>query len=159
MLRERFVEFAPAETAAFDRADRHTGPLGVGDELDIRIALAGQCRVRVIHYDEQSLTLRTLCGHPEAGRITFGADRDERGRLIFRIRSRARSRGLLQYFGFFVLGKQMQGRCWIRFIRRVAEVCGGRIEGHIHVSSRKVDEDPGDRAGADAPTFTRSGLG
>lgn len=153
LLRERFVEFCPPETARFDRPDRSTDQLEPGDEIDICIALAGRCQVRVIHADEHSLTLRTLRGHPEAGRISFGARHDDRGRLEFRIRSRARSSGLLPYLGFHVLGKQMQARCWIRFIQRVAEACGGRIEGRIRVKTRRVDEEPSDQLGGDVPTF------
>ena len=67
------------ETACFRRDGECSGPLEVGDEMDIRIALLGDCRVRVVHVDDQGLTLRTLKGHPEAGRITFGADRDDEG--------------------------------------------------------------------------------
>jgi hypothetical protein len=133
--------------------------LEVGHELDIRIALVGRCRVRVIHFDERSLTLRTLTGHPEAGRISFGAGRDEQGRLTFQIRSRARASGMLQYLGFLLLGKQMQGRCWIRYIQRVTKACGGHIEGRIRVSTRRVPEEPTDRPGYSAPTIARGDLG
>jgi Domain of unknown function (DUF1990) len=154
MLRDRFEAFAPPETALFRRAGGAGDPLEIGDELEIRIALLGRCRVRVVHLDRRSLTLRTLTGHPEAGRITFGADRDEQGRLRFRILSRTRASGVLNYVGYLVLGKQMQSRCWIRFISRVAEECGGRIAGRIRVRTRKVAEEPGDRDGLDAPTFT-----
>ena len=63
------------------------------------------------------------------------------------------------YVGFNFLGKQMQGRCWIRFITSVAERCGGRIEGPIRVTTRNVDEQPDDQPGHDVPTFARSDLG
>lgn len=153
MIRRRFVDFAPAETAAFERDDREEDMLEPGDELSICIALAGRCKVRVDGVDERSLTLRTLRGHPEAGRITFSADRDERGRLVFRICSRARASGVVPFLGFLVLGKQMQARCWIRFIKHVAEACGGQIEGRIRVETRRVDEEPADRLGDGAPTL------
>src|SRR5436305_10507311 len=72
MVRERFVEFGPPETAAFEHDGGSKGaPLEVGDELAIRIGGLVPCRVRVVHVDDTSLTLRTLSGHPEAGRITF----------------------------------------------------------------------------------------
>lgn len=159
MLRERFAEFAPLETAAFATPKGGGVVLEVGHELEIRIALVGCCRVRVIHCDERSLTLRTLSGHPEAGRISFGADRDEQGRLTFRICSRARASGMLQYLGFLLLGKQMQGRCWIRYIQRVTKACGGRIEGRIRVSTHRVHDEPTDQPGNAAPTFARGDLG
>jgi hypothetical protein len=156
-LRTDFEEFAPPETAVFRRAGegRARSPLEVGDELEIRIALRGLCRVRVVHADDRSLTLRTLKGHPEAGRITFGAGRDDRGRLTFRIVSRTRASGLLNYMGYLLLGKQLQSRCWIRFIDRVAASCGGRVAGRIRVRTRRVDECAGDRGEEDSPTFAR----
>ena len=47
------------------------GALEVGDELDIRMRLAGAARVRVVHTCKCSITLATLKEHAEAGRITF----------------------------------------------------------------------------------------
>jgi hypothetical protein len=155
-VRERFVRYAPSETACFRRADDEPGPLEVGDELRIRIALLGDCRVRVVHVDSRSVTLRTLKGHPEAGRITFGASRDEKGRPVFRILSRTRAGGFTSYLGYLLLGKQMQARCWIKFIDRVVADCGGRIAGgRIVVRTRKLaEDDAGDRfGGCDSPTF------
>jgi hypothetical protein len=152
MVRSRFERFAPAETARFERAEDHRR-LEPGDALDIRIALMGRCRVRVVHCDDRSLTLRTLRGHPEAGRITFGAGRDRSGRLTFRIRSRTRASGPVNYLGFLFLGKQMQARCWIRFVDRVVRACGGRLAGPIRVRTWRVAEEPGDRPGHDEPTF------
>lgn len=157
MLRDRFVQFAPAETAVFRRTGGEEAPLEVGDEMDIRIALRGECKVRVVQLDLCTLTLRTLKGHPEAGRVTFGAGRDEEGRLTFRIRSRTRASSRLNYLGYLCLGKQLQARCWIRFIDRVAEACGGRIVGRIRVRTRKVNEEPGDEKGSDTPTFPCGG--
>jgi Domain of unknown function (DUF1990) len=153
MIREHFEEFAPPETAVFQRAGDKRTPLEVGDEMEIRVALRGQCKVRVVHFDDRSLTLRTLKGHPEAGRITFGAGRDEQGRLTFRILSRTRASGLLNYLGYLLLGKQLQARCWIRFIDRVAGACGGRIPGRIRVRTRKVGEERADCEILDEPCF------
>jgi len=153
-LRERFERFAPSETACFRRSDREPGPLDVGDEMDIKIALLGDCRIRVVHADTLGVTLRTLKGHPEAGRITFGAFRDEKGRPVFRILSRTRASGLTSYLGYMVLGKQMQSRCWIRFIDRVITDCGGRVAGgRVQVRTRKVSEEAADRQGSETPTF------
>jgi hypothetical protein len=157
LLRDRFETFAPPETALFRRTGGEGDPLDISDEMEIRIALLGGCRVRVVHLDGRSLTLRTLAGHPEAGRITFGADHDERDRLRFRILSRTRANGRLNYVGYLLMGKQMQARCWIRFIDRVAEATGGRVAGRIRVRTRKVAEEPGDRDGLDAPTFSSGG--
>jgi Domain of unknown function (DUF1990) len=156
-LRDRFEEFAPPETATFRRDGGDRKPLEVGDEMAIRLALRGGCKVRVVHLDRCGLTLRTLKGHPEAGRITFGAGRDEQGRLTFRINSRTRAAGVMDYLGFLGLGKQLQARCWIRFIDRVAAACGGKVVGRIRVRTCKVAEEPGDHKGTDAPTFPCDG--
>jgi hypothetical protein len=152
-IRERFIDLAPQETAAFENSDGGRAPLKVGDELKIRIGGFMPCQVRVVHVDDVSLTLRTLEGHPEAGRVSFGAGRDDEGRLTFRIRSRARSGGLIHYLGFLMMGRAMQARCWIRFIGRAAEICGGRLAGPVRVSTTKVAEEPADVGGPDLPTF------
>jgi len=158
MVRERFVEFGPPETAAFEHSGGEGKPLAVGDELSIRIGGFMPCRVRVVHVDDLSLTLRTLDGHPEAGRITFRAGREAGGRLTFQIRSRARSGGLIHYLGFLLVGRAMQARCWIRFIGRVAEACGGRLEGPVRVKTSKAEQEPADCGDCDHPTFNgRSG--
>ena len=153
LIRERFVDFAPPETAAFHHPDGEGAPLKVGDELAIRIGGFMPCRVRVVHVDEHCLTLRTLAGHPEAGRISFKAGRDDRQRLTFQIRSRARSGGLVHYLGFLLIGRTMQARCWVRFIGRVAEISGGRLAGPIRVKTARVAEEPSDCCGPDASTF------
>jgi hypothetical protein len=152
-VRKHFVNFAPKETAAFQCPGREGKALAVGDEIKVHISGILPCQVRVVHCDDRSLTLRTLEGHPEAGRITFGAGRDEQGRLTYRIRSRARAGGLLHYLGFLFMGRTMQARCWIRFIGCVAEAVGGRLVGPIHVSTERVEEEPADCGEPHLPTF------
>ncbi len=153
-LRTLFERYAPPETAVFSRDRAEGSPLEIGDELKIHISLVGRCGVRVVHAAPCTLTLRTLRGHPEAGRITFGAEEQPGGRLVLRIRSRTRASGVVSLAGFLLIGKQMQARCWIRFLDRLAADCGGRVEGKIQVRTRQVDEEPGDRADADEPVFT-----
>lgn len=142
-VRCHFEEFSPKETAVF-RREGEGASLNVGDELDITLAMLGHCRVRVVCLDDRSLTLRTLKGHPESGRITFGAGRDDQGRPTFRIRSRTRASRWQHYFGFLMLGKQMQSRCWINFIGNLAEKCGGTVLDAVHVRTYKVQEDEAD---------------
>jgi hypothetical protein len=147
----QFAEFAPAELCEFSRADGRTGaPLSVGDVLNIRIRMAGDARVRVVHQDSCSFTLGTLRGHPEAGKITFGAYRNGRGDLIFHIRSRARSSSAPKYAGFLALGDPMQTDTWTEFVNRVALTCG---EGAIECVHADTVELPGDAADL-GPTFS-----
>jgi hypothetical protein len=141
-VRERFVEFAPAELACFRRLGVQPGPLALGEELEVRIAAAGSCFVRVVHADEQSFTLATLCGHPEAGRITFGAYCNAREDVVFHIRSRARSGSRLLYAGFLAAGEAMQTNTWTDFIGAVAQTFGQGVIGSIHSETRQAPDEP-----------------
>lgn len=151
----RFAEFPPIDTVSFHRTGDADTPLQIGDEFDIRIRMAGTCGVRVIHRDACSFTLGTLEGHPEAGRITFGAYRNERGDVIFHIRSRARSRSLSQYLGFLTGGDPMQTTTWTDFVNSVAFTCGDGVIGFVYADTRQFPSDqmhPADEA-MEAPTY------
>lgn len=155
-LRAHFASFAPEELAAF-RASCEGRALGLGDELAIRLAGAGECRVRVTHLDAQSLTLATLRGHPEAGRITFGAYRDDDGEVVIHIRSRARSDSIARLLGFLALGEAMQTNTWTQFISRVAALAGARVE-RVHARLRSIEgEAGGEEDVLDQPTFLARG--
>lgn len=154
LLCHRFPALAPEDLVRFAPAlDR---PLEVGDEMGVRISGAGDFRVRVVHRDRQSITLATLTGHPEAGRITFGAYRNRRGELVFHIRSRARASSRVRLLGFRVAGDPMQTNTWTDFINRVAATCGRGVVGSVHAEKRAVQPEPGDHA-ADRPTFLARG--
>lgn len=156
-LRARFPEFAPAELAEFRRRNDSRAPLTQGDELDVNIAMVGQCAVRVVHCSSQSLTLATLRGHPEAGRITFGAYRNPCGDVIFHIRSRARSGSSLMYAGFLAAGEAMQTNTWTDFISAVAHTFGDGVIGFIHSETRAIAlEEPSEELLC-APTFRAVG--
>lgn len=139
-VQSRFCAFPPTEVVTFERTGDPTR-LDVGDEMDISIRLAGACRVRVVHRDTCSLTLATLQGHPEAGRITFGAYRDEAGDVIFQIRSRARSSSLVTYIGFLFGGDPMQTSTWTAFIDNVAKACGQGVRGEVRAATRPVPDE------------------
>lgn len=154
LVAARFPEFPPVDTVTFRRSDDSV-PLDVGEELDITIRMAGACAVRVIHKDACSLTLGTLAGHPEAGRITFGAYRNDRDDVIFHIRSRARSKSLAHYLGFMTGGDPMQTTTWTDFVNSVALTCGEGVIGFVYADTRQLDPgelDEGDEA-MDRPTF------
>lgn len=135
----RFAHFAPEDLTVFEREDGREAPLEPGDVLRVRIRGAGTARVRVIHRDSQSLTLATLSGHPEAGRITFGAYRNARGDVIFHIRSRARSGSRMMYLGFRTGGEPMQTNTWTDFVNAVALTVGKGVIGFIHAETRPVE--------------------
>jgi hypothetical protein len=152
---EWFEGFSPCELASFERSGR-VRRLEVGDELAVRIAWAGLARVRVLHRDAQSFTLATLEGHPEAGRITFGAYRNARGDVVFHIRSRARSSSPAKYLGFLGIGEAMQTNTWTDFVNRVAAATGRGVLGVVHAETREIaDRDDADVTSS--PTFEARG--
>lgn len=154
-VRKHFASFAPSDLAAFQA---HCGDrqLAVGDELGIDIRGAGPCRVRVTHSDAQSLTLATLAGHPEAGRITFGAYRDQAGQVVFHIRSRARSDSALRLLGFVLAGEAMQTDTWTDFISRVAALAQGKLDG-VHAKMETLEDAGEEEDTLDRPTFLSRG--
>lgn len=157
ILVEDFYRFAPEELVKFERVDGSSEPLQPGVELAVQIRLAGECRVRVIHRDENSLTLATLKGHPEAGRITFGAYRNKKGDVVFHIRSRARASSSVRYAGFLAVGEPMQTNSWTDFVDRVAHTVGEGVIGVIHAETTETTDEPDDPEVICSPTFQATG--
>jgi hypothetical protein len=155
LVRMHFERFAPPELVVFTRRCE-PGGLRVGDELEVHIAGAGTFAVRVVHSDAQSLTLATVEGHPEAGRITFGAYRNRRGDIVFHIRSRARSSSMTNYLGFLGAGEPMQTNTWTAFVNRVAVLAGQGVIGWIFAETKTVDRESGQES-ASSPTFAARG--
>jgi hypothetical protein len=158
IVARHFEDFPPPSLVAFRRVDAvaDDAMLAVGDELDVDIRGAGTFGVRVVHRDANSITLATLKGHPEAGRITFGAYRNDRGDVVFHIRSRARAGSRGHLAGFLVAGDPMQTNTWSDFINRLAASVGDGVVGTIRAEKRRVAEEPGDRS-VDVPTFIAEG--
>ncbi len=148
-VKSHFCELPPAPLVSF----RAPAGLGKNAELDIRITPAQSCRVRVLHEDSQSITLGTLKGHPEAGRITFGAYRNSAGDVIFHIRSRARSASVPKRVGFLAIGDAIQTNTWTDFINNTAAAVGASIRDAIRAETSEVEELPGDNHPLELPTF------
>jgi hypothetical protein len=153
-IRDHFSELAPA---ALVEITAPTGGIAIGAELDICIKPGYECGVRVVHDNGQSFTLATLLGHPEAGRITFGAYRSTAGDLILHIRSRARSSTFGNRFGFLLLGDAMQTMTWADFITNTAAAVGTHVQGVIHADTKAVDPLPEDDYPMAHPTFLAVG--
>jgi hypothetical protein len=153
LVKEQFCMLPPSSLVEF------AAPCGVtsGAQLDIVIRPAQTCAVRVVHENDQSFTLATLDGHPEAGRITFGSYRNPAGDVIFHIRSRARSTTAMKRLGFLAIGDAMQTTTWTDFIRNTAAAAGASIRGVIHADTDTVDETPEDDEPLQSPTFLATG--
>ncbi len=152
-VKAHFCELPPTALVDFAAPDG----IGLDKELDIVIKPGQDCRVRVLHEDAQSLTLGTLEGHPEAGRITFGAYRNPAGAVIFHIRSRARSKDAPRLLGFLAIGEAMQTDTWTDFINNTATLAGAHIDGPIRADTEEVDVELDDECGVPAPTFRAVG--
>ena len=152
-VKEHFCALPPAALVEFIAPDG----VAPGARLDILIRPNQECAVRVIHDDAQSVTLGTLDGHPEAGRITFASYRNAAGRILFHIRSRARSTTAVKRLGFLAIGDAMQTNTWTDFIRNVAALAEASIAGPIHADTAAVDDQPEDEEPLRAPTFLARG--
>lgn len=138
-LRRSFEAYAPARLVSFERVHTADRPLEVGDELRVTISKVGSFGVRVVCIEPQSLTFATLIGHPEAGRITFGAYRNERRDVIFHIRSRARSSSRSHALGYAALGEAMQTNAWTDLVWTVAATFGTGVIGSIYAETTSID--------------------
>lgn len=156
-VRNQFTEFPPEELVVFRRLqDDESRPLDVGDELEVTIRMLDPVEVRVTHINENSITLATAEGHPEAGRITFGAYRNEQDDVIFHIRSRTRPASSTDYAGFLVTGDPMQTNTWTEYIDYLAHKMGEGVVGTIYVEEEEMPEEKDDEA-LDTPTFIARG--
>jgi hypothetical protein len=155
LVAEQFPIFPPDDLVRFRRMNG-AAPLAPGDELAVEIRHVGTFAVRVVHRDRNSFTVATLTGHPEAGRITFGAYPNSMGDVVFHIRSRARSGSRARYLEFIAGGDAMQTNTWTDFINRLAVMVGDGVLGYIQAEKREVAEEPGD-AEPWRPTFIARG--
>jgi len=158
-LADHFAAFAPPDVVAFRRADGTARPLERGDVLEVRIRGAGTFRVCVVGRATQTLTLATLIGHPEAGRITFGAYRNDYGDVIFHIRSQARSSTRAGRVGFLMMGEAMQTATWADFVTSVAFTFGEGVIGYVHAETSRIHGRRADELEASAlsATFVAAG--
>lgn len=152
VVRKQFAQIAPPELVQFTNQKLSNGPIGMDDTLFVKIRMAGEVKVRVAHVSDNSVTLATSKGHPEAGRITFGAYRNDREDVVFHIRSRAKSSSRLHVAGFLILGDAMQTTTWTDFIDRLSHMVGDGVVGSIHAEKCVVEPGPADAA-CDEPTF------
>ena len=156
LLARHFTELAPNEWVRFQVSEEHAGGLTEGDRIDVHIRGAGDFTVGVIHRDAQSLTLATVRGHPEAGRITFGAYRNGRGDVVFHIRSHARASSRKNHLGFLGAGDPMQTSTWTDLVNRVALIAGDGVVGYIRADTRQIRDEP-EATALHAPTYRAQG--
>ena len=154
IIRSDFPSFSPDALAKFTRTDGKTTPLTVGDTMHVRIPGGGESAVIVTQLDARSMTVRTMEGHMEAGRNTFGSYYDEQGRLVVHVRSRSRISDMKRYVMYRLGGIFAQTSVWVTFIKRVAEACGAEIVDGVDTDTREVPDSAADAGEVEAPTFS-----
>jgi uncharacterized protein (UPF0548 family) len=143
---------APSEFATFQKLEGEEGELRVGDEYVVRMPGPWDGPVRVVAVDANSFRLATLHGHLEAGQIEFRVAADYRS-ISFEIESWARSGDRLSDLMYTRLriSKEVQLHMWSSVLRGVVELAGGKMEGGIVVTTRRVEPELLPLPGTDEP--------
>jgi uncharacterized protein (UPF0548 family) len=142
---------APSEFATFQKIEGEKGEFRVGDEYVVRMPGPWDGPVRVVAATPTSFRLATLPGHLEAGQIEFRVNSDYRS-LGFEIESWARSGSRLSdlLYTHLRVSKEVQLHMWTSVLRRAVALAGGRMDGGIVITTRKVP--PGQLPGERKPS-------
>ena len=138
-ITEDLDRVAPSEFATFQKL-QGDGGLSLGDDYIVRMPGPWDGPVRVVAASATSFRLATLSGHLEAGQIEFTARSDYRS-LEFSIESWARSGDRFSdlLYTHVRLAKEVQLHMWTSVLARIANLAGGRTDGGIVVTTRRVD--------------------
>jgi hypothetical protein len=139
----------PRALASFVKLRGEEGELRAGDEFTVRIPGPWDGPVRAVEVDDAAFTLATLDGHLEAGRIRFSARNLGSRRLEIRIEAWARGGDAVSnlLFDRVPVNKEVQLHMWISVLERLIELSGGRRDGLLDITTRRVDEAELARAG------------
>lgn len=147
LIRRDLDQVAPSEFASFQKVRGHDGELVLGDEYVVRMPGPWDGPVRVVAVTPMGFRLVTLEGHLEAGQIEFRASEDYRS-LEFSIESWARSGDRLSHvlYTHLRMAKEVQLHMWTSVLERVAKLAGGKLEGGIVITTRRVEAPEGQTA-------------
>ncbi|HEX8159722.1 MAG TPA: DUF1990 family protein [Solirubrobacteraceae bacterium] len=140
---------SPVSLASFVKLRGDEGELRVGDEFTVRMPGPWDGPVRAVEVGETSFSFVTLDGHLEAGRIRFSARDLAPGRLEVRIEAWARGGDRLSnlLFDRLPVNKEVQLHMWTSVLERLTRLSGGRRDGPIEITTRRVDPAQLARAG------------
>ncbi len=151
---------SPTSLASFVKLHGAEGRLCVGDEFTVRMPGPWDGPVRTIESAPVRFAFATLDGHLEAGRIQFSARDLGAGRLEVEIEAWARGGDPLSnlLFDRLRVNKEVQLHMWTSVLEQLLELSGGRRDGRVAISTRRVDpaELTGGAALADANATARS---
>lgn len=117
--KERFPEFHPPQSRFFPSL----AGVKPGEVLLINASMRGipvYTGVRVIYADDESFTVMTAEGLPEAGWNTFSAYADDDGTTVAQVRSLARANDPIYEIGFRLVGSTEQERIWTYVLKSLA---------------------------------------
>ncbi|HEV2774638.1 MAG TPA: DUF1990 family protein [Solirubrobacteraceae bacterium] len=132
---------APTALASFIKVHGEEGELRVGDEFTVRMPGPWDGPVRTVEAERTSFGFVTLDGHLEAGRIRFSARDIGPGRLEIRIEAWARGGDRLSslLFDRLPLNKEVQLHMWTSVLERLIDLSGGRRDGLVDITTKRVD--------------------
>lgn len=146
--------FSPQLIATFHPTCPKGERVKTGDDIDIRISGPWNGPVRVAHADRTQLTLVTLKGHLEAGKIRFEFRKNQNAEVVFRIESLARSKDRIVDFLYdkLPISRFMQKEMWVLFCEKVADeaqkIDAGDVDAqfpiakvHVFTEARKPESD------------------
>ena len=139
----------PKALARFVKLRGADGSLRVGDEFTVRMPGPWDGPVRTVEVSPTRFGFVTLDGHLEAGRIQFEAHDLGPGRLEIRIEAWARGGDRISnlLFDRLPVNKEVQLHMWTSVLEQLMEMSGGRRDGRVDISTRRVDEAELTRAG------------
>ncbi len=132
----------PRALASFERLGGERGEMRVGDEFTVRIPGPWDGPVRAVEVGPTGFRFVTLEGHLEAGQIRFSARDLAPGRLELRIEAWARGGDRMSnlLFDRLRINKEVQLHMWTSVLERLIRLSGGRRDGAIAITTRRVDE-------------------
>jgi uncharacterized protein (UPF0548 family) len=138
-LTEDMDRVAPTEFASFQKLEGE-GPMRAGEEYVVRMPGPWDGPVAVAAADETSFRLVTLEEHLEAGQIEFRAREDHRG-SVFEIESWARNGDRLSdlLYTRLQISREVQLHMWASVLRNVVKLAGGKMDGGIVITTRRLD--------------------
>jgi uncharacterized protein (UPF0548 family) len=140
-LTEDMDKVAPTEFASFQKLEGE-GPMREGEEYVVRMPGPWDGPVAVAAADGTSFRLVTLAGHLEAGQIEFRAGRDHSG-SVFEIESWARNGDRFSdlLYTHLQISREVQLHMWASVLRNVVKLAGGKMDGGIVITTRRLDPD------------------
>ncbi len=142
-IKSQIAQLSPSALAQFRKTHGKPGEMRVGDEYDITMLGPWNGRVRVVSVARDSFTLITLKGHPESGHITFRVQELRAPGRPFRVSidswARSRNASVDLMYAKLGVGKQVQARVWVTFLRRACALAGLKVPPRIRITSKEVN--------------------